>query len=119
MSDPDRTTPTSRITFACCVEYGTLEEGTLRLVESLRRFGGRFAGAHVVAVTPRRGPKLRTATLRKFSKLGVDYVRVAPENRYAWMPYLNKYFALKEAQQRANGDLVAWMDSDVLVLRAR
>ena len=113
----NRTSPASRITFACCVESGALEDNTVRLVESLRMFGGEFSSAHVVAVTPRRGPSLTRATLRRFARLGVDYVRIAPENRYAWMPYLNKYFALKEAERRAKGDLVAWLDSDILVLQ--
>lgn len=109
--------PTKRITFACCVEFGPLEEGTIRLVESLRRYGEDFAGVQVIAVTPRRGPRLRSATLRRFQQLGVEYVRTVPRNRYSWMPYLNKYFALKVAGSRARGDLVVWLDSDVLVLR--
>jgi len=107
----------SRITFACCVEYGTLEEGTVRLVESLRQFGGSMAGSRVIAVTPRRGAPLRPETLRRFSELGIEYVRTAPRNRYTWMAYTNKYFALREAEKRATGDLVAWVDSDVLVTR--
>jgi hypothetical protein len=106
-----------RITFAACVEYGTLEEGTIRLVESLRRYGGDFSGARFVAVTPRNGAPLQRSTLRRFKELDVDYVRISPRNRYVWQPYLNKYFALKEAEKRATGDLVAWVDSDVLVLR--
>lgn len=106
-----------RITFTSCVECGVLEEGTIRLVESLRRYGGEFAKAKFVAVTPRLGPSLARATLRRFAELGVDYVRIAPRNRYAWQPYMNKYFALKEAEKRATGDLVAWLDSDVLVMR--
>ena len=105
-----------RLTLACCVEYGTLEEGTLRLVESLRRFGGPLSAARVVAVTPRRGPSVRRQTLQQFDELGVDYVRIAPPNRYVWQPYLNKYFALAEAEKRATGDLVAWVDSDVIVV---
>jgi hypothetical protein len=113
---PNQPTAASRLTFACCVESGTLEDGVIRLVESLRRFGGDLADVHVVAVTPRRGPSLRPETLRRFSELDVDYARVAPRNRYAWMPYLNKAFALAEAERHAAGDLVAWLDSDMLVL---
>lgn len=105
-----------RITFTCCVESGTLEEGVIRLVESLRAFGGELADAQVVAVTPRRGPALRAETLRRFGQLGIEYARISPRNRYAWMPYLNKAYTLQEAEKRARGDVVAWLDSDILVL---
>jgi len=32
------------------------------------------------------------------------------------MPYVNKYFALKEAERLSDSDIVVWMDSDVIVL---
>lgn len=111
-----RPTAADRITFTCCVESGPLEQGVIRLVESLRAFGGEFAGSQVVAVTPRRGPALRPDTLRRFAELGIEYARITPRNRYAWMPYLNKAYALAEAERRARGDIVAWLDSDILVL---
>ena len=105
------------ITFTCCVEYGGLEEGTIRLAESLRRFGGEYAGSRIIAVTPRRGPSLRPATLRRFDELGVEYLRRTPPNRYAWMPYLNKAYALDAAAALTSDETLAWVDSDVLVLR--
>ncbi len=110
------TTPANRLTFTCCVEYGTLEEGTIRFAESLRKFGGEFADCQVIAVTPRRGAPLRPETLKRFRELGVQYLKIAPPNRYSWMSYVNKYFALREAEKHARGDLMVWMDSDVIVL---
>lgn len=62
----------TRLTFACCAKYGTLEEGSLRLAESLRRYGGELANARIVAVTPRHGPWLRPSTLEALERLGVD-----------------------------------------------
>jgi hypothetical protein len=105
-----------KITFVCCVEYGVLEEGTIRLAESLRRFGGAFAKAPLVAVTPRRGASLADHTLQRFKELDVEYVRTAPSNRYSWMAYTNKYYALKAAEEVAASELVVWIDSDVLVV---
>lgn len=40
------------ITVVCCVEAGPLELMTVRMVESLRRFGGRFSRMDVFAVRP-------------------------------------------------------------------
>ena len=109
--------PADRVTFTCCVEYGSLEEGTIRFAESLRRFGGPFAEAQIVAVTPRRGAPLRAETLKRFKELGVKYVRAHPPNRYSWMAYVNKYFALREAEKIAKSEFMVWMDSDVIVMR--
>lgn len=114
---PEESTSGARgITFVACVEHGALEEGLIRLAESLRRNGGEFASSSIVAVTPRRGASLKSSTLRRFDELSVDYVKVTPPNRHAWMPYTNKIFALREGEDRANGDLVAWLDSDMLIL---
>jgi hypothetical protein len=116
-ANQDATSDARRLTFALCVESGPLEEGTIRFVESLRRFGGPLAMAKVVAVTPRPGPPLKQSTLKRFAKLDVDYVRVKKSHPYDWMAYLGKYFAITEAEKRATGDLIVWMDSDVIVLR--
>ena len=40
--------------FVCCVESGKLEQEAVRLVESLRRWGGRLSTAPVVAVKKAR-----------------------------------------------------------------
>ncbi len=53
-------TSTPALTFAFCVEAGGFESMTLRAVQSLRRFGGRFAHCRVIACTPRRGRGLDT-----------------------------------------------------------
>lgn len=45
--------PNPQITFVCCVELGSLEAQTVRMIESLRRWGGQFANATVFAVTLR------------------------------------------------------------------
>jgi hypothetical protein len=104
------------VTFTCCVEYGPLEDGVIRLAESLRRNGGELAESRLVAVTPRRGAPLRASTLKAFDRFGVEYLRVFPGNRYAWIGYLNKSYALSAAADLTGDDVVAWLDSDILVL---
>lgn len=46
------------ITFVCCVESGLLENQTVRMIESLRRWGGRLRESPIFAVTPRIGSPL-------------------------------------------------------------
>jgi hypothetical protein len=59
--------------FVCCVESGALEGQTVRMVESLRRWGGQFANAPLVAVSPRLSSPLSRETHRAFERLQVEY----------------------------------------------
>ena len=106
------------ITFVFCVESGPLELNATRLVESLRRWGGRFKDCPVIGVTPRIGPRPTPDTLRRFEELGVTY-RYAPiAKKHGWFKFLNKPLALVEAETMASTELVGWLDSDLLVLNA-
>jgi hypothetical protein len=108
--------PDPTVTFLFCVESGFFEAQTVLVVESLRRFGGRFAGAPALAVTPRFGPPLSRHTLRRFEELGVTYVRRWAGHPYDWYPYTNKALAALIADEQATTEQVIWLDSDVLVL---
>ena len=75
-------TETSQITFVCCVESGWLKVQTVRMIESLRRWGGQFANAPVFAVTPRLDPLLMYKTRRAFDNLYVKYLRFHEKSAY-------------------------------------
>jgi len=106
----------SAITFVCCVEAGPLEAMTIRMIESLRRWGGQFASAPVLAVTPRLGPRLMKQTIDLFQDQNVRYVRFAGAERFSWNNFMNKPNALLIAEREADTDFIAWLDSDILVL---
>ncbi len=105
------------MTVVCCVEAGELEPKTIRMVESLRRFGGRFAKLDVVAVTPRLGPPLAAETRRRLDELGVRHINVRPQTRYVWHHYMNKAQAVMAAEQATEADSILWIDSDIIFLR--
>lgn len=90
---------------------------TLRLVESLRRFGGGLSEADVIAVRPRPGPPLAPATRRAMIDLGVRYLDARPATPYTWHHYMNKPQALVAAEAVADTDQMLWLDSDVLILQ--
>lgn len=90
---------------------------TLRLVDSLRRFGGRFADADVIAVTPRPGPPLAPQTRRAMIDLGILHLDARPATPYTWHHYMNKPQALVAAEAVADTDAMLWLDSDVIILR--
>lgn len=105
------------ITFVCCVESGPLEAQTVRMVESVRRFGGRFASAPILAVTPRPGPGISPATRAVFRRHEVEHVRLPGSSQYSWFNYFNKPLALVAAEARAQSDFIGFLDSDLLVVR--
>ena len=104
------------ICFVACVESGPLEAQTVRLAESIRRFGGALADGDIVAVTPRFGPPLARATRRRFDQLGVRHARLASHPRYAWYHYLNTPIALAAAEELTDAEVLCWTDSDLLFL---
>ena len=109
-------TSSSPITFVCCVESGPLEVGTVRMAESLRRWGGAFASAPLFAVTPRSGPGLSRATRDAFERLHVRHLRRAPKSDYAWFNFYNKPMAMTIAEEQAETEAVAWLDSDIVIV---
>ena len=103
------------ISFVCCIESGRLEDQTLLMLKTLRKFGGRLANCTVFAVKARTGPPLSPATLLVMSELDVKYIEDSTYNVAPWFNYSNKPAAVYWAQCNAVTDLVAWLDSDVLI----
>jgi hypothetical protein len=105
------------MTVVSCVESGELERKTVRMVESLRRFGGRFADLDVVAVKPRMGPGLAPETRRRLSELGVRHVGIRPRTRYVWQHFTNKAQAILAIEDTVDSESILWIDSDIIFLR--
>jgi hypothetical protein len=102
-------------TLVCCIEYGRLELETVLMVRSLRKFGGDFARARVLAVVGRSGAALRRETLDYLDQLEVTLRRAqTSDNRYPWFNYANKVAAVQLADREATTTTVVWLDSDVL-----
>ncbi|MFS8119081.1 MAG: hypothetical protein ACMG55_11400 [Microcoleus sp.] len=111
------TTKISDITFVCCVESGSLESQTIRMVESLRRYGGKFATAPVIAVTPRFGPPLSRKTRQLFDRYEIEYLVLRSDmrsNSYSWNKFMNKPYAILSVDERAKSEAIGWLDSDLL-----
>lgn len=104
------------ITFVCCVESGWLEVQTLRMIESLRTWGGSFASSPIYAVTPRFGPPIAKSTRSCFDKFQVEYVYFHYNYKYSWNKFLNKLLALTTVQELAKTELLGWLDSDLLIV---
>ena len=116
-AEPGESSKRLDLTIVCCVELGRLEEQTILMVRSLRRFGGRLANPPVIAVVGRRGPALRPATLSEFERLRVRVVHAQPaDNPAPWLNYANKVAGVVVADRIAQTAQIAWFDSDMFVL---
>ncbi len=104
------------LSFVCCVESGHLEAQTVRVIESVRRHGGRFAKAPIFAVTPRPGMPLMRSTLEHFERHDVRYVRESKFEPLDWFKFRNKPRAVVIADRLATTDVLCWIDSDLLFL---
>lgn len=103
------------LTIVCCIEAGALEGMTLRMLMSLRRFGGVLAEAPVLAVTPRRGPPLTRAVRAALDSLHARHISFAAAEPYAWNNFMNKPHALLAGEEHAATPALCWLDSDVLI----
>ncbi|WP_026082686.1 hypothetical protein [Mastigocladopsis repens] len=106
----------SQITFVCCVESGWLETQTARMIESLRRWGGKLKNAPVFAVTPCFGPPLAKKTHQIFDKFQIQYLSFQNKSKYSWNKFLNKPSALLAVEKLATTECIGWLDSDLLIV---
>jgi hypothetical protein len=112
MRNPDR----ASVGFVTCVEAGPLELMTVRLVESLRLFGGRLSRSSFYVVKPRNGPSLDFATLEAFGRLDVRFFDVPRDGSYCWDAMSNKPWALSCVEKTSREDIIAWVDTDAIVM---
>lgn len=113
---PNRPTTVANAAIVTCVEAGPMETQTLRMIESLRTWGGRMADITVVAVTPRFGPSLQRSTLKRYQELRVTYTRARATSPFAWYNFLNKPASFLAAERAVNVDTMIWLDADVLIV---
>jgi hypothetical protein len=105
----------SQTTFVCCIESGPLEPMALRLVESIRRHGGEFAGARIIACQPRFGAPLSSSTRSRLAELNAEHVWLWKPRRRGWYHYLNKAEALVYLEPQITTEWVTFLDSDMVV----
>ena len=100
-----------------CVEAGYLESQTLRMIESLRNWGGQIGQLPVFAVTPRFGPLLQKSTLLRYEQLNVTHLKVkSTSKKYAWYNFTNKPAALLASEEKLKVEQVIWLDADLLIV---
>jgi hypothetical protein len=104
------------VEFGLVVESGPLEAQALLLVESLRRFGGRYAGATATVVSPRASRRPSRAAIRALRRLGAEYVALDIVSASPAYPTSWRTHALAELERRPGPAVLVQLDSDTLFL---
>lgn len=88
------------------------------MIKSFRANAGALKNASIIAVQGRHGAKLKAETLKELKELSVELVIDTQTNPASWFNYANKIVAVQVAQNLANTDCIAWLDSDIVVNKA-
>ncbi len=104
--------PPVSIAFVSCVESGSLEEQSVLLAESIRRWGGSAAEARIVCLEPRRPTGIERATIRALEGLGAEFHSERLNRDYKSYPIANKIFAGVWAEENLSEDVVVFCDTD-------
>lgn len=104
-------------TLCTAIEAGYLEQEVMLLAESLRRFGGIRSDTPLVAVRPRKGPRIARATRKRLHDLNVHLVEDGGLSvSHSWWATANKPPILEYVEENSRTPNVTWIDGDMMVL---
>lgn len=102
--------------FLLCVEHGRLENESILLLESLRRWGGEAADAPVYAFAPRAGLEPEAETIARLEELGATMVIDPLVERFADIPTFNKVTISAWAERELDHEILVFTDTDAIFL---
>ena len=103
--------------FVACIEAGVLERQALLLFESIRTYGGCFAGCPIYALSPRAGLGASRATRRRLDALGVEYRDEVLNTECLDYGSSNRVVAAAHVEETTTHEVLVVLDSDTLLLR--
>jgi hypothetical protein len=108
----------AQLIFAIPIAPGATEREAVLLARSIRAFGGALAENAIWALTP-EPEALSGETRAALRALSVELLLFAIDAAALDFPFAVKAFAAAAAEEAARGraDVLAWLDSDTLVLR--
>lgn len=109
---------TDEVTFLICVEGNRLEPQALLLCESIRRFGGSYRAAPIVAVSPRPHLAPRPAARDALADLGVTLVVEALNTTGSTYGTINRVVAGAWAETQVTTPYLAVLDTDTVFVAA-
>jgi hypothetical protein len=103
------------IAFIMCTEGGgQLEQESLLMVESFRRFAGSFKGAQIYSFQVRENSDVSQETIDKLAAMDVKHQKIVLNTKYPNYPLANKPLLSAYAEQSIDADILVFLDSDLV-----
>lgn len=102
------------IAFILCTEGGALEPESLLMVESFRKYTGKFKDAPLYSFQVREKNDVSAETIAKLTAFGVNHQKVVLNTKYPNYPLANKPLLCAYAEQTINADILVFLDSDLV-----
>jgi hypothetical protein len=103
------------IAFIACLERGSLEEQTILLCRSIRRFAGRYRDAPIYTFQPREGAEISPQTLAVLEQLGVSHSTERLNREFKESGYVNKIMVSARAEEVLKEEVLVFVDSDTIM----
>ena len=102
------------IALLMCTEGGELEQESLLMVESFRRFGGNLKDIAIYSFQVREKNDVSTPTLTALESFGVKHKKVVLNHKYPNYPLANKPLLCAYAEQNIDAEIIVFLDSDLV-----
>lgn len=103
------------IAFIMCNEGGgQLEQESLLMTKSFRKFAGNLKDAPIYSFQVRESKDVSPETIAALSTLGVKHQKVILNTKYPDYPLANKPLLCAYAEQNINADILIFLDSDLV-----
>jgi hypothetical protein len=103
------------IAFIMCTEGGgQLEQESLLMVESFRRFAGDFKDAQIYSFQVRENSNVTPTTVSQLAALNVIHQKVVLNTKYPDYPLANKPLLCAYAEESIDADILVFLDSDLV-----
>lgn len=107
-----------KLVFIHIVEKGDLEEKSILLCSSIRKFGGLYKDSEIYAISPRKDKEVSSKTKEIYNKLNVNYIYKELNVKWYDQPYLNSIYgsAFIERNYLNNNISLVYADADTFFI---
>jgi hypothetical protein len=102
------------IAFIICTEGGVLEQESLLMVESFRKYAGSFNDAPLYSFQVRDKSGVSSETVNALKDLKVEHNKIVLNTKYPDYPLANKPLLCAYAEQTIEADILVFLDSDLV-----